>query len=105
VKTLRIAGKKSFVKTLQIAGGKDNTVKCPNIKDIFLSVKDQPAFFINEKDSDHGNWVYLGPSDVWFRVHLMNDTANRNYFYGPNCTFCTERRVAKVAQNSFFLTE
>lgn len=92
---------------LFFCGGKDGTVKCDGVKNTFLSVKDQPAFFINEVDADHGSWVYTGASGValsvaaaWFRVYLMNDTANRKYFYGPNCTFCTDRRV-KVEQNSF----
>ena len=87
-------------------GGKDTTVKCDGVKSTFLTVTDQPAFFIDELASDHGWWVYQGASGVslsmaaaWFRVHLMNDTANRKYFYGANCTFCTDSRV-QVAQNS-----
>ncbi len=91
---------------LFFCGGKDNTVKCDGVKNTFLSVRDQPAIFINELNSDHGSWVYQGPNGVslsaaaaWFRVHLMNDTANRKYFYGRNCTFCTDRRV-QVEQNS-----
>ena len=91
---------------LFFCGGKDTTVKCDGVRDVFLTVKDQPAFFINELNSDHGSWVYQGPNGVslslaaaWFRVHLMGDTANRKYFYGPSCTFCTDSRV-KVEQNS-----
>ena len=87
-------------------GGKDTTVKCSGVRDVFLTVKDQPAFFIDELASDHGWWVYQGPKGVslsscaaWFRVHLMNDTANRKYFYGSNCTFCTDSRV-QVERNS-----
>ena len=87
-------------------GGKDDTVKCSGVKDVFLTVKDQPAFFIDELASDHGWWVYQGASGVslsmaaaWFRVHLMGDTANRNYFYGANCKFCTDSRV-QAEQNS-----
>ena len=87
-------------------GGKDNTVKCDGVRDVFLSVTNQPAFFINELNSDHGSWVYQGARGVslsaaaaWFRVHLMGDTANRKYFYGPNCTFCSDSRVS-VEQNS-----
>ena len=87
-------------------GGKDNTVKCDGVRTVFLTVTNQPAFFIDELNSDHGSWVYQGPSGVslsaaaaWFRVYLMNDTANRKYFYGSNCTFCTDSRV-KVEQNS-----
>jgi hypothetical protein len=87
-------------------GGKDTTVQCSGVRDVFLTVKDQPAFFIDELASDHGWWVYQGASGVslsmaaaWFRVHLMGDTANRNYFYGPNCKFCTDSRV-QAEQNS-----
>jgi hypothetical protein len=29
----------------------------------------------------------------------MGDTENRSYFYGANCTFCTDNRV-EVEQNS-----
>ena len=91
---------------LFFCGEKDTRVKCAGVRDVFLTVKDQPAFFINELEADHGSWVYKGPKGVslsmaaaWFRVHLMGDTANRKYFYGPSCTFCTDSRV-KVEQNS-----
>jgi len=87
-------------------GGKDTTVPCSGVHDVFATVTNQPAFFIDELASDHGWWVYQGAGGVslsmaaaWFRVHLMNDTANRKYFYGPNCTFCTDSRV-KAEQNS-----
>jgi hypothetical protein len=87
-------------------GGRDTTVDCAGVRDTFESVTDQPAFFINERDADHGSWVYTGASGVslssaaaWFRVHLMNDTANRKFFYGANCTFCSDNRV-EVEQNS-----
>jgi hypothetical protein len=90
-------------------GGKDTTVKCDGVKSVFATVTNQPAFFIDEFNSDHGWWVYQGASGVslsmaaaWFRVHLMNDTANRKYFYGSGCTFCKDSRV-EVAQNSLML--
>ncbi|HYQ42096.1 MAG TPA: hypothetical protein VER11_09010 [Polyangiaceae bacterium] len=91
---------------LFFCGGKDTVVSCDGVRDVFLTVKDQPAFFIDELNADHGSWVYQGAKGVslslaaaWFRVHLMGDTANRKYFYGPSCTFCTDSRV-KVEQNS-----
>lgn len=91
---------------LFFCGGKDTVVSCDSVHTTFLTVTDQPAFFIDELNSDHGSWVYegaKGPSltmaAAWFRAHLMGDTANRKYFYGPNCTFCTDSRV-KVEQNS-----
>jgi dienelactone hydrolase len=87
-------------------GGKDGTVPCSGVKNTFNSVKNQPAFFIDEFNSDHGWWVYQGADGVslssaaaWFRVFLMNDTANRKFFFGSNCTFCNDNRV-EVAQNS-----
>lgn len=87
-------------------GGRDSTVSCSSVRNTFLTVKDQPAFFLNERDADHGSWVYQGTKGVslsslaaWFRVHLMGDTANRKYFYGANCTFCTDNRV-QAEQNS-----
>ena len=91
---------------LFFCGGKDTVVSCDSVKTVFQTVTNQPAFFIDELNSDHGSWVYQGAKGVslsmaaaWFRVHLMGDTANRKYFYGPNCTFCTDSRV-KVEQNS-----
>jgi hypothetical protein len=94
---------------LFFCGGKDTVVGCDNPRTAFLSVTDQPAILIDELNSDHGSWVYQGAKGVslsmaaaWFRVHLMGDTANRKYFYGANCTFCTDSRV-KVEQNSLML--
>jgi hypothetical protein len=91
---------------LFFCGGKDTTVSCDSVHSTFLTVTDQPAFFLDELGSDHGSWVYegaKGPSltmaAAWFRAHLMGDTASRKYFYGPSCTFCSDSRV-KVEQNS-----
>jgi hypothetical protein len=91
---------------LFFCGGKDGTVACSGVKNTYLTVKDQPAFFLDELNSDHGSWVYQGPNGVslsaaaaWFRFYLMNDTAARDYFYGPNCKFCKDSRVT-VEQNS-----
>lgn len=91
---------------LFFCGGNDETVECDGVRNTFASVTDQPAFFLNELNADHGSWVYTGPDGVslsaaaaWFRVHLMGDTANRNFFYGDGCRFCTDNRV-QVEQNS-----
>jgi hypothetical protein len=98
---------------LFFCGGKDSTVPCEGdnggVKAVFKSVTDQPAFFLNEKNADHGSWVYQGAGGVslsaaaaWFRVHLMNDTANRKFFYGSGCTFCNDNRV-EAEQNSLMM--
>src|SRR5690606_14573500 len=85
---------------LFFCGGRDSVAECDGIRDVFRTVTDQPAFFLNEVDADHGSWVYEGPGGVslssaaaWFRVHLIGDTANRKYFYGENCEFCTDNRT------------
>jgi hypothetical protein len=91
---------------LFFCGGRDATVDCSGVRETFLSVTDQPAFFLNELDSDHGSWVYQGANGVslsssaaWFRAHLMGDTESREYFYGSGCRFCTDNRV-DAEQNS-----
>lgn len=91
---------------LFFCGGQDTTVNCEGVRNTFLTVTDQPAFFINELNADHGSWVYQGPDGVslsssaaWFRAHLMGDAESRKYFYGANCTFCSDNRV-QAEQNS-----
>ena len=96
---------------LFFCGGKDTTVSCDSVHTTFLTVTTQPAFFLDDLNSDHGSWAYEGAKGVslsmataWFRAHLMGDTASRKYFYGPNCTFCTDSR-AKVEQNSLMMAQ
>jgi hypothetical protein len=51
------------------------------------------------KSADHTNWIFSAGgmpnpyhviTNAWFRVHLMNDTALRPMFYGPDCTVCKD---------------
>lgn len=94
---------------LFFCGGMDDLVECAGVHDTFATVTDQPAFFLNERNADHGSWVYQGPGGVslsasaaWFRAHLMNDSASRAYFYGANCKFCSDNRV-EAEQNALML--
>ena len=92
---------------LFFCGGKEAASVCDGIEKIYASVTDQPAMFVDNLDSDHGGWLYQngtkGPDifgfTAWFRVHLMDDTANRKMFYGASCTLCTDSRV-KIEHNS-----
>jgi len=92
---------------LFICGGKDTTVPCDGVMATYNTVTDQPAMFMDNLSADHGGWEYQngakGPDifamTAWFRVHLMDDTANRKYFFGTGCTLCTDSRVT-VTQNS-----
>jgi len=93
---------------LLFCGGKDTVVPCSNVMSTFSSIKDQPAMLAENLSADHGSWLYQsgvkGPDifgiTAWMRVHLMGDTANRKYFYGPSCTFCSDTRL-QVTRNSF----
>lgn len=93
--------------SLWFCGAKDTVVSCDSVEKTYASITNQPAMLINNLTADHGGWLYQngikGPDifglTAWFRVHLMNDTANRKMFYGPSCTFCTDSRV-QVKQNS-----
>lgn len=94
---------------LFICGGKDTTVPCDKVSPTYEAVTDQPAMLMDNLSADHGGWEYQngakGPDifalTAWFRVHLMGDTANRKYFYGTNCTLCTDNRLT-VMRNSLF---
>jgi hypothetical protein len=92
---------------LLFCGGKDTVVPCATVAQTFSSITNQPAMLVDNLASDHGGWLYQngakGPDifgmTAWFRYFLMGDTAQRNYFYGASCTFCTDSRVT-VMQNS-----
>lgn len=92
---------------LLFCGGKDTVVPCSGVMSTYASITTEPAMFVENLASDHGGWLYQsgakGPDifgmTAWFRVHLMNDTANRKYFYGTDCTLCTDSRVT-VMRNS-----
>jgi hypothetical protein len=83
-------------------GGMDTVVPCEGIANTFRSVTDQPAMFMNNLAADHGSWLgqngSQGPTffalTAWFRVHLMDDVDNRQFFFGPDCALCTDDRVA-----------
>jgi hypothetical protein len=90
---------------LFFCGGQENGV-CDNTQKVVDGITTQPAMMINNINSDHGHWAYEGASGVdlagmaaWFRLFLMNDTAQRKRFFGASCTFCTDTRV-KVYRNS-----
>jgi len=93
--------------SLWFCGEKDTVVSCDKVSQTYTSITKQPAMLVNNLTADHGGWLYQngakGPDifgfTAWFRVHLMNDTANRKMFYGADCTLCKDSRV-KVMQNS-----
>jgi hypothetical protein len=92
---------------LFICGGQDTVVSCDSVKTTYQSVTTQQAMWMDNLSADHGGWLYQngtkGPDifalTAWFRVHLMDDTANRAYFYGSTCKLCTDNRVM-VERNS-----
>ena len=94
--------------SLWFCGGKDTVVTCDSVMKTFAAATTQPSMFVDNLAADHGGWLYQngakGPDifgfTAWFRVHLMNDTANRKLFYGADCGLCTDSRV-QVMRNSF----
>jgi len=92
---------------LFICGGQDTTVPCTRVADTYRTVTDQPAMFFNNLAADHGSWLGMGGSQgptffaltAWFRVHLMDDVANRRFFFGEDCALCTDSRVT-IERNS-----
>jgi hypothetical protein len=91
---------------LLFVGGQEGASIATKATDIVASITQYPAMFINNLSVGHVNWSSQGIEGAtisgliaWFRVHLMDDTASRNYFYGASCTFCTDKRVT-VMRNS-----
>jgi hypothetical protein len=84
-----------------MCGGQDTVVSCDSVANTYNSVTNQPAMLMDNLSADHGGWLYQngtkGPDifaiTAWFRVQLMDDTANRAYFYGSGCKLCTDSRV------------
>ena len=80
-------------------GGADTTVPCSTIQRTFDGITNQPVMLADYLTADHASWITFrgttpGPVEVavtaWMRVHLMNDTALRSWFYGPSCKLCTD---------------
>ena len=92
---------------LFICGEQDNVVPCAGVANTFRTVTDQPAMFFNNLAADHGSWLGQGGSQgptffaltAWFRVFLMDDVANRRFFFGEDCALCTDNRVT-IERNS-----
>ena len=96
---------------LLICGQQDTVVSCDSVANTFNSVTDRPAVFLNNLAADHGSWLgqngSKGPTffalTAWFRMNLMDDVANREFFFGPTCTLCTDDRV--TIQRNSLMTE
>jgi hypothetical protein len=80
-------------------GGLDDVVGCDGALSALDRVTDLPAMYAEHLESDHGSWgTFWGDSIspvetafvAWMRVHLMDDTALRSWFYGPDCTLCED---------------
>jgi len=87
--------------TLLFCGGKEAASVCTTIKSLSTSITTVPSMFVDNLASDHGGWLYQnGPKGpdifamtAWFRYWLMADTAQKKYFFGSDCTLCTDSRL------------
>jgi predicted dienelactone hydrolase len=81
-----------------ICGGADTMVPCSSVQSAFDSIKTVPVMMAEMAGTTHGSWIgsikdpVMVATTGWMRVHLMNDTANRNWFYGANCKACTDSK-------------
>lgn len=94
---------------LLFVGGAEGASMATKATDVVDSITEYPAMFIDNESVGHVNWSSQGVKGptisgliAWFRVHLMDDTANRQYFYGASCTFCSDSRVT-VMRNSLMM--
>ncbi len=80
-------------------GGMDDVVSCDGAQRALEAITTLPAMYANYLTATHGSWLSRGGnerSDVeaavtaWMRVHLMNDTELRSWFYGDSCRLCTD---------------
>ena len=84
---------------LLLCGGMDEVVPCSTVQNAFNATDDQPVMLANYLTADHADWVTfrgteLSPVETavvaWMRVHLMDDTSLRPWFYGASCGLCTD---------------
>jgi hypothetical protein len=80
---------------LLLCGGADDIVPCDRVQPAYDSIATVPVMMGELAGVTHGSWIGSIRNPVmvgvtaWMRVHLMNDTANRGMFYGPNCDVCS----------------
>ena len=85
-----------------LCGGMDTTVPCSNVMMAYDSIANVPVMLGDNLAATHGSWIgsikdpYMVAVTAWMRVHLMEDTANRNYFYGAGCKVCMDTQHWKV---------
>jgi dienelactone hydrolase len=81
-----------------ICGGADTMVPCSSVLTAFNSITTVPVMLAEMAGTTHGSWIgsikdpVMVATTGWMRVHLMNDTANRGWFYGANCKACTDSK-------------
>ncbi len=90
---------------LFLCGGADATVPCSSVQPAFDAVKTTPVMLEENPTAGHGSWIgsikdpYQVAVTGWMRVHLMDDTANRNMFYGANCKLCQDTQLKVQRKN------
>ncbi|HEY6722984.1 MAG TPA: hypothetical protein VI197_03100 [Polyangiaceae bacterium] len=84
---------------LLLCGGLDEVVTCDTVQNAFDATDEQPVMLANYLTADHADWVTffgdgISPMETavtaWMRVHLMDDTSLRPWFYGTDCELCTD---------------
>ena len=90
---------------LFLCGGQDTVVPCSNIQKAFDAITTTPVMLEENPTASHGSWIgsikdpYQVAVTAWMRVHLMDDTANRNMFYGTSCKLCQNTQLTVQRKN------
>jgi hypothetical protein len=80
-------------------GGLDDTVPCSSVENAFNAVTDLPAMLAEYVSAGHADYFTFWGSGVssvetavtaWMRLHLMDDTTYRSWFYGASCELCQD---------------
>jgi dienelactone hydrolase len=85
---------------LLLCGGMDTTVGCDGTMSAFTA-DTVPVMYAELLAASHTNWFtggfggapmhpFVVAVTAWMRVQLMNDTALRPWFYGPDCSLCKD---------------
>lgn len=81
---------------LLLSGGSD-TIAAPSLNQApVYSRANVPVFWGTKNGMSHLDVMgdfgqYKGVSTAWFAYHLKGDSNARGYFYGSNCTLCSDR--------------
>ena len=86
---------------LMLCGGSDDIATCSGMMSAFDGTP-APVMLASQRSATHGSWIgsikdpFMIAVTAWMRLYLMDDTAQKDMFYGTDCTICTDTAVWEV---------